>query len=294
MLALKVRREDHFSLEEWQREQAIFQKLRHPHIIQLLATYLVSHAQVLTYWCMLLPLADYSLHDVIRKTLSPSLLLLLEQLVGLADALCLVHSHEDKDGNCSITGYHHDIKPTNILFFKVAGSDFGVLRLADWGSAKLHQKLRSGSSCGTNNRNKGDPFYAAPENDTSDAKVSRPYDSWTMGCVILEMLVWHVFGPQEVEKFKKSREIAIRPGFSDNTFWTNCPDGTPRLRDGVKIYMRRIAERHHKNTNMSDLLILVEKLLCPDPKKRLKMAELKEGLERIMRQVREDSSFAPS
>lgn len=204
--------------------------------------------------------------------------------MGLADALCLVHSDENKDSNRSTTGYHHDIKPANILFFRVAGSDFGVLRLADWGSAKLHQKLQSGSSCGTNSRYKGDPFYAPPESNTGDAKVSRPYDSWSMGCVILEMLVWHVFGPQEVEKFEKFREITIS-GFLDKAFWIHGPDGTPCRREGVNEYMRRVGE-HHKNKNISELLILVEKLLCPDPRKRLKMAELKEGLERVLRQVR--------
>ncbi|MCJ1358708.1 MAG: hypothetical protein MMC33_008708 [Icmadophila ericetorum] len=290
-LALKVRIENgNFLEEEWRREDTIFQKLRHHHIVQLVASYTLDFSTTPRHRHMLLPLAECNLKSVMRNSPSPSFTLLLEQLVGLTDALCLVHSHEDRESDRSLTGYHHDVKPTNILLFKVAGSDFGVLRLADWGCAKLHHQLRNGSSCGTNGSYIGDTDYAAPETGRYDAKLSRPYDSWSIGCVILEMVVWNFLGTQGVMDFEEARRRNINPGsVAENfAFWTKDKDNTTCLRRGVVDYKGKIARHDRCTTMTSKILGLVERLLCLEPRERLKMAELKEELAKILRQAQEE------
>jgi serine/threonine protein kinase len=79
----------------------------------------------------------------------------------------------------------------------------GILQLADFGVAKF-RRLQSGSGTGTW---RDTETYAAPESFTGSEvpgtirKISRPYDIWSFGCVLLEVLVWLVLGGDELLAF---------------------------------------------------------------------------------------------
>jgi serine/threonine protein kinase len=205
------------------------------------------------------------------------------------------------------TGYHHDIKPQNILHFSAMAdtqnptSDYGIFQIADFGIGKFHS-LNSGSGTGTF---RGTPTYAAPESkvfvrshteDKKDTKpglkLSRPYDIWSLGCVLLEVAVWLVFGTDGLKDFNDERcgpERAVDSGSSqsDCYFILTDHDG-PQIRDTVRLWMKRLHEhpRLNKNTGASllGLLNLIEeKILVCDPKKRMITEDLEKQLSELTR-----------
>jgi len=84
----------------------------------------------------------------------------------------------------------------------------GILQIADLGLARFHEK-----DAHTNVRLGKDEYtltppgtsrYEPPETDkgrgTKEAR-SRQYDIWSMGCIVLELLIWLIYGYQAVQKF---------------------------------------------------------------------------------------------
>lgn len=208
--------------------------LGHDHIIRLLASYEQDGKYYFVF-----PLADFSLEELMRTDPegldypeSPKhrsyVAWILGQFAGIASGLAKVHMRSNgSDGGRSSntlspelldpsvardrrplgsTGYHHDIKPQNLLYFKKVADTaspcpkHGILQIADFGIGKFHSLMS-----GTGTRNvRGTPTYAAPESkipstapNGKDAepglKLSRPYDVWSLGCVLMEVLVVSTF-----------------------------------------------------------------------------------------------------
>ncbi|KAK3197183.1 hypothetical protein GRF29_1536g926088 [Pseudopithomyces chartarum] len=119
-------------------------------------------------------------------TLNSPLKWLLTQFHGLTEALNCIH----KPG-ITLMGWHHDIKPENILFFETEGHGI-EFRIADWTTAEicsynpymvgLEQSEPPGST------QVGWPAYLPFE--TLVGKTGCAPDVWSLGCVFLEMLVW--------------------------------------------------------------------------------------------------------
>ncbi|KAH7084965.1 kinase-like domain-containing protein [Paraphoma chrysanthemicola] len=134
---------------------------------------------------------------------------LLAQFRGLANALQAIHT-----GIPGKSVAHRDIKPANILVFTDRNSSTGskVLKITDWGSAtsEPHQPntaLGSPRSC-TN----VDPPYYAPE--CSDGGTSlRKHDIWSLGCVLLEALIWWNKGWGYLVDWREQRNEENEEGF---------------------------------------------------------------------------------
>ncbi|KAM5341704.1 hypothetical protein ACJ41O_014735 [Fusarium nematophilum] len=121
------------------------------------------------------------------------------QFVGICSALAELH-----DANCR----HGDLKPDNILWFK----EEGTLQIADLGLAAFHKRdahtnIRKGIQTMTPS---GTQRYEPPETDEHRNKQeprSRAYDVWSMGCVMLELLIWLVYGYDALKKFENHTEF---------------------------------------------------------------------------------------
>ncbi|KAK0741363.1 kinase-like domain-containing protein [Schizothecium vesticola] len=117
------------------------------------------------------------------------------QIRGLADALNGMHGGEEPFR-------HGDLKPENILCVTrlalVKGRvNMPQLKISDLGLAKRHM---------TPEAMKSTPAPLAP----SMGGRSRIYDMWSLGCVILETVVWLLFGNANLEIF--NTEIANENG----------------------------------------------------------------------------------
>lgn len=135
----------------------------------------------------------------------------VRQLHGLSRALVAAHYLLDDDGIYRGASYSHgDIKPANILWFPGEGGDWGTLKICDWGEAENHDYATATTT--TTMTRFGTKRYEPPEvldwryRLSTAAKVarSRLYDMWSMGCVMMEHVVWLVYGLQELRRFCQS------------------------------------------------------------------------------------------
>jgi serine/threonine protein kinase len=113
---------------------------------------------------------------------------------------------------------HGDLKPENILRFRKVGELVGNLRISDLGLAKRHVKSTDRRIAPTMSQF-GTLDYEPPEAMTMlSSPRSRLYDIWSFGCIMLEFVVWLLYGYEGLEAFWKL------PTEKDGTlFWSRLP-----------------------------------------------------------------------
>src|ERR1700761_3045241 len=229
----------------------------------------------------------------------------VSQMRALSDALRQIHnlgpsklqpdrinqtSRAPQHGS-SESGFHHDLKPSNILVF--INQDNGDLRLSisDFGSARI-KKIQSGShqhSPFTQNLSPGDAAYGAPD-AYIEGKTSRPYDLWSMGCIFLELLTW-IVGLEErnVSTFANLRmEEAPNPqGNQDQAFWYLSESGNVQLKECVTQQLE-ILKANCRVGVFPQLVRIVGKLLNIRTDDRPDASQLHNDLDAIMLQLAED------
>ena len=224
---------------------------------------------------------------------------LTRQFLGLAEALKGIHDLSGAGAPQSAPdlathpkgerrgGYHHDLKPDNILFYK----DTGNFEISDFGSGKVHT-YRSGSYNSPLSR--GTVTYESPEANRAGG-TSRPYDMWSLGCVFLEILIWAVFGFQSVEDFRDKRHDRRFPESprwrtEDDAFWQELPNGDIILRKPVEEQVQSLREAilQQRNQPFKEVLELVIKMLDPVKETRIPALDLYDTLGRIYKQKRID------
>lgn len=124
---------------------------------------------------------------------------IVSQLWGLSSALSCLHNFNPTSGG----SYRHgNLKPENILRFE-NGTSVGILKISDLGLADFHIG-ETGFREPTAIRY-GTPSYEPPEVILdADLARSQQYDIWSIGCIFLELLVWVLYGYEELEKFNHS------------------------------------------------------------------------------------------
>lgn len=120
------------------------------------------------------------------------------QLRGLAAALEETHDARIR---------HGDLKPLNILRFGPTDDNIiGTLKIGDWGLAKYQSQgtaLRKEIDIHTTTKY-FTRFYEPPEVELADARLlGRQYDLWSIGCIILEVLIWLLYGYEGLEQFRR-------------------------------------------------------------------------------------------
>jgi serine/threonine-protein kinase len=152
------------------REIRLLARLQHPNILPLHDS---GHVQALLYYVM-----PYVSGDTLRdrmtreRQLSPDAACSIAKDVG--DALAYAHAQGI---------IHRDIKPENILLS--AGhpilADFGIAHLIN--VAGVRQLTQTGPA------GPGTPAYMSPEQLTGDRELDGRSDTYSLGCVLYEMLV---------------------------------------------------------------------------------------------------------
>ncbi|KAI1323070.1 kinase-like domain-containing protein [Xylariaceae sp. FL0255] len=150
-------------------------------------------------------------HDSKAKRAIPVVRWIARQLAGLTGESGLKFLHETKistsplDNAASpdrLYGIHGDIKPGNILYFTGDGHDFGTLKISDFGFTQFHT-IHSRSRVDPTGPHS--PTYRSPQYGLEDKFLSRKYDIWGLGCVMLQFLTWFINGPEALENFDEKR-----------------------------------------------------------------------------------------
>jgi serine/threonine protein kinase len=205
--------------QDWEGEATALGKLRdirHENLIQCIAVIAREDK-----YLFLFPCADGgTLRDWWGQLPDPKLTPefikeVLVQLHGLADGLHAMHSYMSNtatliqgggDDNFATEGggiRYGDLKPENILRFAAGDDDVGILKITDMRLAKHHEvntRLRKNATRTKYRTTRYEPPEVTISQLPSPA-TSRLYDVWSMGCIILELLIWLVWGNRGLVAF---------------------------------------------------------------------------------------------
>ncbi len=245
--ALKVIPPDQVTKEAWQRfkqEAQVISKLNHQNIVQV--TDLGIHAECLPYYAMEF-VSGQSLADILSERTRMKLESVIEVFLQVCDGV----EYANRSGVI-----HRDLKPGNIMLTTDA-SDRVVVKILDFGLAKLSQRDRFKQSLTLAGDVFGSPFYMSPE-QCSGGVVDGRSDIYSVGCTMFECLTGQ-------PPFAGNSVAAIVAGHLDAS--------APSLASvvGPEVFPDSIE-------------IVVAKLLRKNPVERYqRMAEVRADLEKVQR-----------
>lgn len=188
-----------------------FNGFEHPHLVTLLAAW-TQEGEPGHDAChnLLFPMARYDLDLYWDDDPNPNIQdrgtaqWISGQVRGLISAVQSIHyprsnqllppGHRDEK-----FGRHGDLKPQNILFFDSLENDRGIWVIADLGLTAFNSSFSRSNF--PNTELICTPKYKSPECDCEGGTISRSYDIWTLGCVLLELVIWALMGGKKRKEF---------------------------------------------------------------------------------------------
>ncbi|RYP38834.1 hypothetical protein DL768_010752 [Monosporascus sp. mg162] len=246
----------------------LLNQLQHPNIIRLLGSYTHREEHYFLFPCVDMDLKrffeeqnrfgnfrwDFTFYSALR---------------GLSNALSNVHllrlNQEVHGVDFEAIGYHHDIRPANILVsqhtFLLADFGLGNLKPAD---AQSQTPFKPGV---------GD--YLAPECGDEDQIFTRAIDVWAFGCLMAETATYMQKGSAGVKEFSnRRRSPARRARWYDRMFYGH--DGNAK--DEVKEWLKLLADGKSDECLTSSLVALSLQALIGNPDLRPKITHFCERL----------------
>jgi serine/threonine protein kinase len=258
-------------------ERAVLEMLnqiKHPNIVEFLGSYSQHGLQNLLF-----PYVPMDLRQLLEKPpLDPDII--YANIYGLADALRNIHefTFKDKDLKIEMIGYHHDLRPANIL---VNG---GVFIIADFGLSKLKLDIETSKS----RLRGGHDDYLGPESfneaDWANGSVGRALDVWAFGCVLADIATY--LKERSVVEFREKRKSDYGHG---NIFTTDHAfhlDG--QLKPAVDIWLQELLFDPH-DKQICQLVTLIRNLLNPNSRRRMKMLSVIPTLALLAKQSKVES-----
>lgn len=235
------------TIKRFQQEAIAISHLSHPNIVSVHDFGITADVQP---YLIMDYLEGASLEDVIRRDGAFSLSRAVKIFYQICDAL----------GHAHAKGIvHRDLKPSNVMLTNVEGNpDF--VRIVDFGIAKLTVSAElEGQHLTRTGEIFGSPLYMSPEQCMGQPLDARS-DIYSMGCVMYETLT----GRPPFKGANMLETMYMRLSENAPSFSSTRPD--------LKI--------------PAQLEAVVFRAMAPEPKQRYEsMAELKDALERTVRQV---------
>ena len=248
---------------------SMLKMLRHPNIVEMLAAYTFKGRHNLLF-----PKADgRTLSDLLEKTPPPSFKSLEQMIIalsGLCSALHAVHNFHYPDLDVLAIGCHHDLKPDNILVHR------GSFLLADFGLSTFKDSNKASDTYFKQVR--GD--YVAPEcenflNPSKRNVIGRASDIWSLGCIMLEVIIYVMTGPKGVTDFETERGFKV----GDHRRY-RFHRGSGAESPAVTLQLDQL-QRCMNSRAGGKLLVLTQEMLNLHPKRRPSAAEVDRKMQYI-------------
>ncbi|CAZ81471.1 unnamed protein product [Tuber melanosporum] len=232
----------------------------HPHIIKLLGSYYQNDDYNLFF-----PLAEGSLKDLFdggRPGFDVDTESFYSSIVGLSSAINHIHNFTYEMGgkNMNFKGYHHDLKPANILIQQ------GKFVIADFGLSKFKADANTSSTIhktGTEAYLPPETCSIDPETNFDDRMVGRSVDIWAFGCILAEIATYLLRGSGGVGEFSRRRLTRVSANMKDNSF-----HAYNEVKEEVREWLKSLEIMAERDPQISRLIQVVWKTLIPDRKKR--------------------------
>lgn len=258
--------------DDFEREDKclrLLNRLRHPNIVPFWGSYTHKKEHYFLFPCIETDLGKFliseSRHGEFRWDFT-----FYAALTGLASALAKTHRlvlEEEEHGiRVEAIGYHHDLRPPNVLVshdsFILA--DFGLGSLKDAESLS-HTPYKPIS---------GD--YIAPECTNMEEipqTVNRAIDVWAFGCLILEVVTYMLRGLDGIKTFRRNRLTPGRlPQWKDSGFYK--PQAQGGIKQEVMDWIEELTRHTTATSTENHLLKLGLDALQADPGKRPTMDQI--------------------
>jgi serine/threonine protein kinase len=197
------------SIEAFKREAGalhLFSGNVNPNVISLLATWTQNGEHFLLFPWAKSDLQQFWMNEAPNMT-AALVRWVSKQCLGLADGLVSIHIYTGnkphRNNGDAVFGRHSDIKPENILLFGDPDDPIGRLTISDLGLADF--RTRENRSNIPNEKIERTPTYRPPERDIVGKTVSRSWDIWSFGCLLLEFSTWMLGGFELVQQFNRYR-----------------------------------------------------------------------------------------
>ncbi|RWA14409.1 hypothetical protein EKO27_g637 [Xylaria grammica] len=226
------------------------------------------------------------------------------QLVGLTGKLGLGFLHDTPlqpnlavQENEKLYGIHGDIKPHNILYFEQHqngdDSGLGLFKISDFGLTGFHSALTRSRQPPTGPHS---PTYRAPEYGMSEAYLSRKYDIWGLGCVLLQFLTWFINGPVDLRQFDEDRLNELDENnlnFKEDKFFKSIQSTGAGHKSSVESQFDNLQNKVTKGNYLYDCLELIRtKMLQIDVTQRADCKEVHKALDRYHARCLKDTKYA--
>ncbi|KAF5622312.1 serine threonine kinase [Fusarium sp. NRRL 52700] len=192
--------------------------------------------------------------------------IIYQNMFGIAEALSQIHNfslHDDL-GSISRIGYHHDLKPDNIL----VDIDRKVFLLSDFGLSRMKPDDETSKT----KLPGGHEDYLGPEAFDTQAfvngDVGRPLDVWAFGCILSEVAT--LVEGKSVRAFREKRRDTHDGLFpiTDHSFHLN-----KRIRPAVSAWLSDLTTAPC-DPLMGRLVSQIREIMNPHASRRPKMSEV--------------------
>lgn len=252
-------------------------ELNHPHLIRAHSAYQRGRDKGFVF-----PFADGGNLAHYWKTFDPvldvnSISWVLVQMKGLASGVKALHDKNTR---------HGDIKPQNILIFNNTESNAETLVIADVGIAKYHAIYTRERYSGTTT-----PFgsrrYEPPEVEGKEVPRSRKYDMWSLGCVLLEFLIWLVSGAKGFDSFLR----VANPNREDDRLWEG---GSVRsaTANRMAVLKGELEKRGQQYAALNSILSVIREQLLIKIEKRADSTKILKEIDGIYSQYLRDYNYS--
>ncbi|KAH8879280.1 hypothetical protein GQ53DRAFT_834285 [Thozetella sp. PMI_491] len=235
----------------------------HPHLVNLLASWIVEGQNHEVNYFLLFPWAPSDLQEHWEEKIKPPWCIgltrwIAKQSAGLADGLRRIHNYsgtsvmDSNDG--AVCGRHGDIKPENVLVFPDPEEPRGRLVLTDFGLSECNTR---DSVSNARVEFHGHRAYEPPEAQIKDRNVSRLWDIWALGCLFLDIIIWGIGGMQMVEVFEENRlslNCLQEHGISDLIYFCVAGDNVTNITLSIKPVVTQMFSELHSHKVCPQLL----------------------------------------
>ncbi|KAK1853545.1 tol-like protein [Colletotrichum chrysophilum] len=228
--------------------------LNHRHLIKALAAYKRGYFRCIIFqWAHEGNLRDFWKRD--SSKLDENLVAwAINQMLGISDGIARLHKARTPLG---------DINPLDVLYYSESKSGFawGNLVVAAPGLAEIYERYIEDGDWGIAAKY-GKHMYEPPEVISFSRNVTTvplKYDTWSLGCVFLEFIIWLLYGQARLESFYEELQA-----LGMWRFWVRAGN-SHKIHGAVASWIGTIKDQLDERSALGRLITLIfEKLLVAE------------------------------